>query len=204
VKASTGASGACTGTEVTTEELLREYLDLQTELRNKPRSEKVIESTVPDEPAFKEMRSVPSIFESYPKVEHEADTLKTAGKVVEAVAYLRALKAFIISGDVSKFPNQSLVVPKVGEVVDLTADDDDCAPEDAPQVFIWQVDCGDDGYIKFEDATSHQVEHAFQDKKETCLFTGFRGDRYLLNFEYMSQKNLSTGNFRPVRRVKLS
>jgi len=36
------------------------------------------------------------------QVEYEAEALKKAGKRGEALAYLRALKAFIISGDVSK------------------------------------------------------------------------------------------------------
>ena len=35
-------------------------------------------------------------------------------------------------------------MPTAGAVVDLSADDDDNS-EDIPEVYIWQVDCGDDG-----------------------------------------------------------
>lgn len=182
--------------------ILEEYEALASELRHKPRAEKVIEATVPGGTEFKEIRVLPSAFEYYPQVEHEASSLKEAGQVDEAIAVLRALKDFLLSGDVSKFPNKKLVcATQPGEVVDLTEDDDEASNTEA--VYLWQVDCGDDGWKPFPADANQAVEAAFVLKQRTCSFTGFGGNSYVVNFEFLSQQNTSTGMFRPVRRVKV-
>ena len=45
---------------------------------------------------YTEIRSLPSAFEYYPQVEHEATALMREGKIAEAVAYLRGLRQLCV------------------------------------------------------------------------------------------------------------
>lgn len=68
------------------------------------------------------------------------------------------LKEYMVSGDASKFPKQSLVQVSQGAVIDLTADEG----EEPEEKHVWQVSCGDDGWMNFLDSANDVVERAFR------------------------------------------
>ena len=69
------------------------------------------------------------------------------------------------------------------------------------------MDGGDDGWLDFDEEASSAVEAAhaqFSSQEhgiEAVDFTGYGGNRYSVDFNFLVQRNLATGYVRPVRRV---